>query len=74
MLDRLGPGAFFGELSTLDGVPRSASARARQATRLLRLEREELLALMESSPALGIGLSQFLSLRIRELHERLSSG
>mgnify|MGYP000473520407 CR=1 FL=1 len=33
----------------------------------------ELLALMESSPALGIGLSQFLSLRIRELHERLSS-
>jgi hypothetical protein len=73
VLDRLGPGAFFGELSTLDGVPRSASARARQATRLLRLEREELLALMESSPALGIGLSQFLSLRVRQLQERVSS-
>jgi hypothetical protein len=73
VLDRHGPGGFFGEISTLDGVPRSASARARQATRLLRLEREELLALMESSPALGIGLSQFLSLRVRELQARVSA-
>jgi hypothetical protein len=73
VLDHVRPGGFFGELSTLDGVPRSAAARAQQATRLLRLEREELLALMESSPALGIGLTQFLSLRIRELHERLIS-
>jgi CRP/FNR family transcriptional regulator len=73
LLGCLERGVFFGELSTLDGVPRSASARARRATRLLRLEREELLALMESSPALGIGLSQFLSLRVRELQARVSA-
>jgi len=72
-LERIGSGAFFGELSTLDGVPRSTSSRASQDTRLLRLAREDLLVLMEEVPALGIGLGQFLSLRVRALRERLRS-
>jgi hypothetical protein len=70
-LERIGPGAFFGEHSTLDGVPRPASARAHQDSRLLRLAREDLLALMEEAPGLGIGLGQFLSLRVRALQDRL---
>ena len=32
---------------------------------------EELLALMEDSPALGIGLSQHLAVQVRELQDRL---
>ena len=72
-LERLGPWAFFGELSSLDGVPRSASARARESVQLLRLDRESLLELMEDTPALGIGLSQFLSLRVRALQKQLGS-
>jgi AAA family ATP:ADP antiporter len=70
----IGPGAFFGELSTLDGVPRNRSARACEASLLLRLEREELLALMEQDPALGIGLSQFLCSRVRALQDGAGSG
>ena len=50
---------------------RPVSARARTPLRLLRLEREDLLGLMEESPELGIGLSQFLALRVRSLQERL---
>jgi hypothetical protein len=73
LLERLGPWGFFGELSSLDGVPRSASARARESVQLLRLDRENLLELMEDTPALGIGLSQFLSLRVRALREQLGS-
>ena len=72
-LERVGVGAFFGELSTLDGVPRSTASRACQDTRLLRLGREDLLALMEEAPSLGIGLGQFLSLRVRALRDRLRS-
>jgi CRP-like cAMP-binding protein len=72
-LERIGPGAFFGELSTLDGVPRSTSSRACQDTRVLRLAREDLLVFMEEAPALGIGLGQFLSLRVRALRDRLRS-
>ena len=72
--ERRGPGEFFGELSTLDGVPRATSAWARVEARLLRLGREDLLLLMEEAPALGIGLSQFLSLRIRALQDRTGPG
>jgi CRP/FNR family transcriptional regulator len=68
-IERVGPGGFFGELSTLDGVPRQESAHVRDTARLLRLEREELLAMMEEAPELGIGLCQFLSLRVRALRE-----
>jgi hypothetical protein len=68
--ERFGPGRFFGELSTLDGIPRAATARARDAVQLLRLEREELLALMEEAPALGIGISQYLSHRLRRSSEQ----
>ncbi|MGI9591993.1 MAG: cyclic nucleotide-binding domain-containing protein, partial [Myxococcota bacterium] len=70
-LGRIGPERFFGEVSTLDGVPRALSARAAGAVALLRLDREDLIALMEDAPALGIGLSQHLALRVRELQERL---
>ena len=63
-------GGFFGELSTLDGVQRQETAKADAPLRLLRLDREELLAMMEEAPALGIGLSQLLSLRIRALRDR----
>jgi len=72
-IDRKAPGSFFGELSTLDGVPRTDAARARAASVLLRLEREELLALMEQDPALGIGLSQFLCTRVRALQDRVDA-
>jgi len=72
-LEQVGSGAFFGELSTLDGVPRSTSSRACQDTLLLRLAREDLLAVMEEVPSLGIGLGQFLSLRVRALRDRLRS-
>jgi len=70
-VDRVGADRFFGEISTLDGVPRAVSARATGPVELLRLDRADLLALMEDSPALGIGLSQHLALRVRELQERL---
>jgi CRP-like cAMP-binding protein len=66
-LERVGAGHFFGEISTLDGVPRSVSARVVEDATLLRLEREDLLALMEEAPALGIALSQHLALQVRSL-------
>ncbi len=70
VLHQVGAGSFFGELAALDGVPRSVSARATEQTTLLRLDRDDLLSLMEDAPALGIALSQHLSTRLRELRER----
>jgi CRP-like cAMP-binding protein len=38
---------------------------------LLRLERDDLMPLLEEAPGLAIGLTQFLSSRVRRLEDRL---
>ncbi|TFH24363.1 MAG: cyclic nucleotide-binding domain-containing protein, partial [Myxococcales bacterium] len=70
-LARRSPATFFGELSTLDGVPRAVTAIAREDSRLLRMSREDLIGLMEDAPSLAIGLAEFLALRVRELQGKL---
>jgi CRP-like cAMP-binding protein len=52
-------------------VPRSTDAIARTPARLLRLERDDLMPLLEDVPALSLGIAQFLSSRIRRLEDRL---
>src|SRR4029078_1796062 len=49
----VGPGGAFGELSALDGAPRSASAVALSPTRLLALPSDVLRATMHTEPALA---------------------
>ncbi len=71
VLDRAPAGSFFGEISALDGVPRSADAVAVEPVRLLRLERDDLLGLLEDAPAVSIGLAQALTARVRRLADRL---
>jgi CRP/FNR family cyclic AMP-dependent transcriptional regulator len=44
------PGDFFGELSLLDGGSRTASAKALEDTRMLVLDREDLLQLFRKRP------------------------
>ncbi|MDJ0869468.1 MAG: cyclic nucleotide-binding domain-containing protein [Myxococcota bacterium] len=72
-LERAGAGSFFGERSALDGLPRAADAVATAPTRLLRLDRDDLLRLLEQAPALAIGLAQRLSSRLRRLEDRLEA-
>jgi len=52
----LGRGQSFGEIALVDRGMRSASAKARQNTRLLVLPREELIQLCEAYPQLGYRL------------------
>ncbi len=65
ILALLGPGGFFGELSLLDGEPRSANAMARVACELLALEREHLLRFLESQSRASASLLAALSRRLR---------
>ena len=62
----LGPGEFFGELSVIDQMPRSASVRATMPTRTLALASWDLLDLIESDPKLSLNLIKGLAARIRE--------
>jgi CRP/FNR family cyclic AMP-dependent transcriptional regulator len=61
----LGEGNFFGEMSLLDGQPRSASATALQATRLLALDREHFQRHVLAQPRIVAKLLRELSKRLR---------
>lgn len=68
VLDR---GAFFGEMSLLEGLPRSATARAIGDVQLLVLRPGSLLLQIRRDPTFAFELLQQLSGRIRDLNEKL---
>lgn len=52
----LGPNDAFGELSVLDGEPRSASVQALEESRLMSISREAVLDALVESPAIATAL------------------
>lgn len=70
LLSVMGPGEVMGELSVLDGNPRSASVVALDACELGVIERAPLLSLVRQSPALALGLISVLTQRLRNLSKR----
>lgn len=70
---RLGPGEFFGEMSLLDGGPRSATVEAASDMRLLVVSRREFWALLESAPTLVLKIMSTLSRRVRDIEAAISA-
>lgn len=66
----MGPGEVFGEVSVLDGGPRSATVCALEHCELLAIRREPLLRFLESSPKTAIQLLKVLTGWLRRLTER----
>ena len=60
------PGGFFGEMAVLDNKPRSACATAVKDTRVCFIPRDQMLKLVEQSPALSLVLLQEITHRLRE--------
>jgi diguanylate cyclase (GGDEF)-like protein len=67
VLTTLGPTDTFGELTLLDGEPRSASVRATASTVTFALGRDEIRELMRADPALAEAMLQSLSRTLRRL-------
>lgn len=61
----LGPGDHFGEISVLDGGPRSATVTAEGPVLALRLDRSNFLALLDKHGSIGRKLLVELSSRLR---------
>jgi PPM family protein phosphatase len=72
----LAPGVHFGEMALVDHSARSATVRAREATRLMVLNRTSFYQLVRAEPVLSSKLLwsfvQVLSLRLRATNEALS--
>lgn len=60
----LGPGAALGEIGLLTGLPRTASARARRDSRVLRLDADVLDVVLREFPDLALALTRATALRV----------
>lgn len=71
ILSLLGPGAVFGELSLLDGKPRSANVVATEDTELVMLRRSDFLLLLHGVPQIAISLLAELAARLRKTDRKI---
>lgn len=68
------PGDVFGEISLLDGGPRTASAAVVDATTVLTLDREKLFELVQRHPHVALDLLTVMGQRMRATDELLRQG
>jgi CRP/FNR family transcriptional regulator/CRP/FNR family cyclic AMP-dependent transcriptional regulator len=71
-LARVGPGDFFGDMSLLDGSPRSASAVAAAESTLLVLERDDFIGLIRQRPEAALSILAVITQRLRGSDEMIS--
>jgi len=64
-INTLGPGDFLGEMSLLDGGPRTATVTAVEAVEALTLSRADFLELMERSSSVRLAVIEALAQRVR---------
>lgn len=69
VIAHLGPGAFFGELSVLDGLPRTAQVIATEPTTCLALATWEFERVVRDNPSVALSVMRGLASRLRGLTE-----
>jgi len=73
ILELMGSGDFFGEMSLLDNAERSASVKTLTETRILALSRNDFLCELRRNPDLAMAVIQELTRRVRQMDEQASS-
>lgn len=63
----MGPMSFFGEMSLIDGGPRSATVVAKKDTLTMRLSRGPFIKLIQSEPVIAVNIMKELVGRLRRI-------
>ena len=71
ILETLGPGEFFGEISLLDAGARTASVVVREAMEAIRVDRNDLDALLRLHPTAALDLLAAMGRRLRQTADLL---
>lgn len=73
ILTLLGKGDFFGEMSMIDGEPRSASVKAVSHSEVLIIRREHFIQQVRATPDLAMSLMVEMSRRLRKANRQIGS-
>lgn len=69
----LGEGDFFGEISVIDGLSRSATVTSLDDVELLVMKREDFLNILKTYPSVSVALLKELTTRIRKSDAQIKS-
>ena len=70
-INKLGQGQFFGEIAALKGTPRTVSVRAMGEASLFKIDRRELLAIVDREPKLRNLFDATIASRTAEMRSRV---
>src|ERR1700761_550968 len=71
ILNLIGAGEIFGEMSILDGQPRSADATANAGCEIFAIDRREFLPFMRNQPELAMKFIELLCARLRSTSDQV---
>ncbi len=71
LVESLGPGGVLGEMALLDNVPRSASAVAKSACRLVEINEKRFKFLVQQTPNFALQMMRVIADRLRRMDDRL---
>lgn len=71
LVEQLGPGGAFGEMALLDTVPRSATAVAKTACRLVEINERRFKFLVQQTPHFALQMMRVIADRLRRMDDRL---
>lgn len=69
----MGAGEVLGEMTLIDGSPRSATVEALETTRVLEVQRRDFLPLLERNPATAVWIIELLCKRLRSTSEMVEA-
>jgi CRP-like cAMP-binding protein len=71
VLKLMQPGDIFGEMSLIDGEPRSANAVARAETTVIPINEEQFLFLVGKLPYFALNVMRVLAMRLRDMNRAI---
>lgn len=73
VLQRHGPGDFFGEMALIETLPRTATVRTLMPATLLEISKDDFDTVLSQNPALGLSVMRTLTQRLRHADQRAIS-
>jgi CRP/FNR family cyclic AMP-dependent transcriptional regulator len=72
LITTIGPGGIIGEMALIDAGPRSATARAKTACRLVEITERRFMFLVQQTPHFALNVMRIMAERVRRMNEALA--